>query len=107
MEEMIDSMIIDDKKEYSLFTITKNKITKSDHCTIFVELNIQVPREIKGDRFNVWNITSDGSSKFKELTKIIKVSNQCGKMQFQLNPHTINGSSKLTVYYTNVLRKGE
>ena len=69
MEEMIDSMIVDDKKEYSLFRITKNKITKSDHCTIFVELNIEVPREIKGDRFNVWNITSDGSSKFKELTE--------------------------------------
>ena len=69
MEEMIDSMIIEDKKEYSLFRITKNKITKSDHCTIFVELSIEVPREIKGDRFNVWNITSDGSSKFKELTE--------------------------------------
>ena len=41
MEEMIDSMIVDDKKEYSLFRITKNKkestikITKSDHCTFF------------------------------------------------------------------------
>ena len=75
MEEMIDSMIVDDKKEYSLLRITKNKkestikITKSDHCTIFLELNIKVPREIKGDRFNVWNITSDGLSKFKELTE--------------------------------------
>ena len=63
------------KKIYSLFRITKNKkestikITKSDHRTIFVELNIKVPREIKGDRFNVWNITSDGLSKFKELTE--------------------------------------
>ena len=25
MEEMIDIMIVDDKKEYSLFRITKNK----------------------------------------------------------------------------------
>ena len=25
MEEMVDSMIVDDKKEYSLFRITKNK----------------------------------------------------------------------------------
>ena len=75
MEEMIDSMIVDDKKEYSLFRITKNKkestinITKSDHCTIFVELNIKLSSEIKTDRFNVWNITSDGLSKFKELTE--------------------------------------
>ena len=72
----------------------------------FVELNIKVPREIKGDRFNVWNITSDGLSKFKELMENNKSLESMWQDTVSIES-SYNGSSKLTVYYTNVLRKGE
>ena len=75
MYEFVNTMLIDEEKEYSLFRICKRKkhssikIIKSDHCTIFVELDININKKIRPIRATVWSFTDEGMSKFRQLTE--------------------------------------
>ena len=75
MYEFVNTILIDEEKEYSLFRICKRKkqssikIIKSDHCTIFVELDININKKIRPIRETVWSFTDEGMNKFRQLTE--------------------------------------
>ena len=70
----VKSVQIDDTKQFALQRISKKKnvqtasVTKSDHCSIFINLNLVFQQPHYKTREDTWKLTEEGLIKFNQIT---------------------------------------
>ena len=88
--EIVEHLLIEENKDHALTRISKNKgkvvVKESDHNSLISRLNVVWRREMKKERFEVYNLKNlERQSKFKALTSTSNVLSSVFDQEEDLN----------------------